>query len=157
MAKLAVGFFPTAMLGHNRVLKSVLGSENHQLPNASPDKVHGVEVHEGDWKTTGSVKLWKYTVEGEVEVMKEKVEVDEEKKLVILTALDGHCLNLYKSYKIIFQVTPKSEGGSVKITLDYEKLNGNIPPPNKYLDLIVNLIKDLDAHILKPCIIKGSE
>jgi hypothetical protein len=88
--------------------------------------------------------------EGEVEVMKEKVEVDEEKKLVILTALDGHCLNLYKSYKIIFQVTPKSEGGSVKIILDYEKLNGNIPPPNKYLDLIVNLSKDLDAHILKP-------
>lgn len=41
---------------------SVLSSENHQVPNASSDKVHGVEVHEGDWKTSGSVKLWKYTV-----------------------------------------------------------------------------------------------
>jgi hypothetical protein len=89
------------------------------------------------------------TTEGEVEVMKEKVELDDEKKLVILTALEGHCLNLYKNYKIIFQVTPKTEGGSVKITLEYEKLNENIPPPNKYLDLVVNLVKDLDAHILK--------
>jgi hypothetical protein len=91
------------------------------------------------------------TTEGEVEVLKEKVEVDDEKKLVILTALEGHCLNLYKSYKVIFQVTPvsKTEGGSVKITLEYEKLNENIPPPNKYLDLVVNLVKDLDAHILK--------
>lgn len=41
---------------------SVLSSENHQVANACSDKVHGVEVHEGDWKTTGSVKLWKYTV-----------------------------------------------------------------------------------------------
>ncbi|XP_059448550.1 MLP-like protein 43 [Corylus avellana] len=128
---------------------SVLSTENHQVPDASLDKVHGVEVHEGDWKTTGSVKLWKYVVEGEVEVMKEKVEVDDENKLVILTALEGHCLNLYKSYKIIFQVTPMTEGGSVKITVEYEKLSENIPPPNKYLDLIVNLVKDLDAHILK--------
>ncbi|KAC0944287.1 hypothetical protein FH972_027131 [Carpinus fangiana] len=45
---------------------SVLSTENHQVHDASSDKVHGVEVHEGDWKTTGSVKLWKYTVEGEV-------------------------------------------------------------------------------------------
>jgi hypothetical protein len=41
---------------------SVLSTENHKVPDASSDKVHGVEVHEGDWKTTGSVKLWKYTV-----------------------------------------------------------------------------------------------
>lgn len=87
--------------------------------------------------------------EGEVEIMKEKVEVDEEKKLVTLTVLEGHCLNLYKSYKIIFQVIPKIEGSSVKITVEYEKLNENIPPPNKYLQLIVNILKDLDAHLLK--------
>lgn len=100
-------------------------------------------------QTDGNLLFCFESAEGEVEVFKEKVEVDDEKKLVTLTALDGHCLNLYKSYKVIFQVTPKSEGGSVKITLDYEKLNENIPPPNKYLDLVVNLIKDLDAHILK--------
>nr|XP_023898871.1 MLP-like protein 34 [Quercus suber] len=47
------------------------------------------------------------------------------------------------------KVVPKSEGGSVKVTLEYEKLNKNVPPPTMYLDLIVNIIKDIDAHVLK--------
>ncbi|KAK7827604.1 mlp-like protein 43 [Quercus suber] len=41
---------------------NILRSEIHHIPNISSDKVHGVEVHEGDWETSGSVKLWKFTV-----------------------------------------------------------------------------------------------
>jgi hypothetical protein len=41
---------------------NVLKSKIQHLPTISSDKVHGVEVHEGDWETSGSVKLWKFTV-----------------------------------------------------------------------------------------------
>ncbi|KAM3705403.1 hypothetical protein ACJW31_03G077500 [Castanea mollissima] len=127
---------------------SIVSSQNYHVANAS-DTVHEVDIHEGDWQTTGSVKLWKYTVEGNVETLKEKVEIDEANKKVTLTALEGHCLDLYRTYKVIFQVVPKSEGGSVKVTIEYEKLNENVPPPTKYIDFIVNLFKDIDAHALK--------
>ena len=40
---------------------NILRGEIHHIPNISSDKVHGVEVHEGDWETSGSVKLWKFT------------------------------------------------------------------------------------------------
>ncbi|KAB2624190.1 MLP-like protein 329 [Pyrus ussuriensis x Pyrus communis] len=131
-------------------LYKVISNQHHDVPKAASDKIHDVAVHEGDWETSGSVKLWKYTLDGNVETFKEKVEIDEANKWVSLTALEGsHVLDNYKSYKIIFQATPKSEGGSVKITLEYEKLNENDPPPQKYLSFMVNVIKDIDAHLLK--------
>ena len=40
----------------------VLKSKIHHLPNISSDKIHAIEVHEGDWESSGSVKLWKFTV-----------------------------------------------------------------------------------------------
>ncbi|OWM64003.1 hypothetical protein CDL15_Pgr006373 [Punica granatum] len=40
-----------------------LKSEIHHAPDASSDKIHAIEVHEGDWETPGSVKLWTYTIE----------------------------------------------------------------------------------------------
>ncbi|XP_075658835.1 MLP-like protein 43 [Castanea sativa] len=102
-----------------------ISSQSYHIANAS-DTVREAEVHD-DWETTGSVRIWKFTVDGNVENFKDKVEIDDENKMVL----------------------PKSEGGSVKVTLEYEKLNENVPPPTKYLDLIVNIINDIDAHDLK--------
>ncbi|KAI6686063.1 hypothetical protein NL676_031976 [Syzygium grande] len=39
-----------------------LSSELHHLPDASPAKVQGAEILDGDWVTSGSVKLWNYTI-----------------------------------------------------------------------------------------------
>ncbi|TQD76519.1 hypothetical protein C1H46_037934 [Malus baccata] len=131
-------------------LYKFISNQHYDFPIASSDKIHDVAVHEGDWETSGSVKLWKYTIDGNVETYKEKVEIDDANKRVSLTGLEGsHVLDNYKSYKIIFQVTPNSEGGSVKITSEYKKLNENDPPPQKYLSFLVNVIKDVDAHLIK--------
>ncbi|OMO99672.1 hypothetical protein COLO4_13150 [Corchorus olitorius] len=127
----------------------ILRRENHQIPNAASEKVHNVEVHEGDWEAHGSIKLWKYTVEGKEEILKEKVLVDDANKSVIFVALEGHVMEEFKSYKIIYKVAPKTDESSmVKITLDYEKLNENIPDPNKYLQFLVNLVKDIESHLI---------
>ncbi|KAJ7942965.1 MLP-like protein 28 [Quillaja saponaria] len=71
-----------------------LKSQNHIVPNASSDKVHSVEVREGDWETFGSVRFWKYTIEANLEVFKERVVVDEENKTVSLTAVEGNVLDV---------------------------------------------------------------
>ncbi|XP_038706136.1 MLP-like protein 329 [Tripterygium wilfordii] len=125
---------------------SVVRSQNHVVPKAASDKIHHVEVHEGDWETHGSIKLWKYTIDGKAEVLKEKVILDDEKEIVTLVAVEGHCLDLYKTYKIIVDVNP----GVVKITIEYEKRTVDTPAPNHYLQFLVNIVKDIDAHILNP-------
>lgn len=38
-----------------------LSKELYQVPSVS-EHVHGVEVHEGDFETHGSVKSWSYTI-----------------------------------------------------------------------------------------------
>ena len=41
---------------------NIFRSRMHLIPNVSSDKIQGVQVHEGDWETTGSVKHWNYTL-----------------------------------------------------------------------------------------------
>ncbi|XP_038696685.1 MLP-like protein 329 [Tripterygium wilfordii] len=124
----------------------VLRSQNHVVPKAASDKIHHVEVHEGDWETHGSIKLWKYTIDGKAEVLKEKVTLDDEKEIVTFAAVEGHCLDLYKTFKAIFDVNP----GVVKIVIEYEKHTVDTPAPNNYLQFLVNVINDIDAHLLNP-------
>ncbi|KAL7240223.1 hypothetical protein ACSBR2_005982 [Camellia fascicularis] len=88
------------------------------------------------------------TIEGKVETFKEKVTIDEENKTVHLTAVEGHCLDLYKSYNIIYQIIPKGETNVLKITIEYEKRNEDVPPPQKYMDFIIDLVKDLNAKLV---------
>ena len=40
----------------------IFRSQAHHLPNICSDKIHKIEVHEGDWETQGSVKHWSLTV-----------------------------------------------------------------------------------------------
>ncbi|XP_030513811.1 MLP-like protein 328 [Rhodamnia argentea] len=124
-----------------------LSYELHHLPDASPDKVQGAEIHEGDWVTPGSVKLWNYTIDGVQEVFKEKVEIDEENKTMTMVAVGGHILEQYKAYKIVYQVFPKGESGTVKISLIYEKFKETDGEPHNYLRFVVDLFKDLDKHL----------
>uniref|UniRef100_A0A2P2K165 MLP-like protein 328 n=1 Tax=Rhizophora mucronata TaxID=61149 RepID=A0A2P2K165_RHIMU len=126
-----------------------LSTEIHQIGNTSSDKIQNVRVNEGDWKTHGSIKEWKYTIDGKTEIFKEKVEVDEVSKTVSFVAVGGHILDQYKSYKIVYQAVPKDEGTFVRVKLEYEKLKSVDPRPNKYLELLINVVKDIDAHVVK--------
>ncbi|KAI4373230.1 hypothetical protein MLD38_011379 [Melastoma candidum] len=132
----------------DRVFK-LLAEELNKVPDASPDNIQGVEVHEGDWATAGSVKLWNYIIDGQNEVFKEKVHIDEESKMVSMEAVGGHILDKYKTYKIICEVLPHGGSSSkVKAQVIYEKLNEDDADPDNYLGLITNIIKDIDAHLV---------
>ncbi|CAH2080675.1 unnamed protein product [Thlaspi arvense] len=86
---------------------------------------------------------------GKVETFKEKFYIDEEKKEVHLTALEGSTvLELYKSYKIIYQLFDKEGTTIVIIIIVYEKRNKDVPPPHKYMNFGKSLIKDIDASLV---------
>ncbi|KAJ4844902.1 hypothetical protein Tsubulata_015076 [Turnera subulata] len=127
----------------------VFTNQAHHVPNAASDKVHSVDVHEGDWETAGSVKQWEYTIDGKKEIFKEKIEVDEANKSFTMTAVGGHLLEQYKSYKIIAKVIPKGEGSLLAINIDYEKLKPEDTPPHNYLELVLSILKDVDAHVME--------
>ncbi|CAL1386241.1 unnamed protein product [Linum trigynum] len=132
----------------------VLRKTSHHIPNHTSKNIHGVEVHEGDWETSGSIKNWKYTIDGKPEVLKEKMLFDDEKKLVTLIGLEGDAMKLYKVYTAKFEIKPKdvAGGGSgngsiVSITVEYEKLNPSCPPPYKYLDFLESAFQDITEAV----------
>jgi|UniRef100_A0A2N9FPE9 hypothetical protein len=128
---------------------NVFKSTAYHVPNAAPDHIQGVEVHEGDWETHGSVKIWKYTVEGESGVFKEKVEYDDANRAVTLVGVEGDIMKEYKTFKPTYQVVPKGTGSLAKLTIEYEKLRADVPAPNKYVTLMVNITKGIDEHLAK--------
>ncbi|KAJ1427921.1 START-like domain superfamily [Sesbania bispinosa] len=69
---------------------------------------------------------------------------------ITFNLFDGEVSKNYKFLKISLQVIDKGDAGGVAIwTYDYEKLNEDIPPPYRYLDLITEGTKDIDVHLLK--------
>ncbi|KAA8532560.1 hypothetical protein F0562_032624 [Nyssa sinensis] len=128
----------------------IFRSRAHHIPNVCPEKIQGIDVHEGDWETPGSVKQWNYVLDESAESVKETVEaIDEENKTVTFNVLEGDITKHYKSFKSILQVSAKGNGGLVKWTVEYEKLKEDVPAPDKYLDFAVTVSKDIDAHLLK--------
>ncbi|KAK7260761.1 hypothetical protein RIF29_27058 [Crotalaria pallida] len=88
---------------------------------------------------------------GKVSTAKERIEtIDESNKTITYIAFDGDIEKDYKVFKVIFQVAEKDDGsGTVKWTIEYEKINENIEPPYGYLDCYTKITKDVDAHLLK--------
>lgn len=40
----------------------VFSCKPHHLPNVSPEKIQGVQMHEGNWGAAGSVINWNYVL-----------------------------------------------------------------------------------------------
>ncbi|KAF3973935.1 hypothetical protein ACB098_03G076000 [Castanea mollissima] len=129
---------------------NIFKGQAYHVPNAAPDHIQGVDVHEGDWETHGSVKIWKYTLEGKSGlVFKEKVEYDDANRSATLIGVDGDIMQEYKTFKATYQVVPKGTGSLAKLNIEYEKLREDVPAPDKYITLMVNITKGIDEHITK--------
>ena len=81
--------------------------------------------------------------------MKEKMEIDDEKKTVTITGVDGDPMKLYKVYVVKLEVQPNEDGNGscVIITLTYEKLNPTSPPAYKYLDFLESVTLDISHSV----------
>ena len=86
------------------------------------------------------------SLDGQKETFKERLEFDDITKTIKCVGLEGDVFKLYKSYNVIFELTPKGEGCLVKNIIEYEKLSEDVPAPENYLAMIVNIAKDICSH-----------
>ncbi|KAH0681799.1 hypothetical protein KY289_019551 [Solanum tuberosum] len=121
----------------------------HHISSMCPDKIQNVDIHEGEWGTVGSVIFWNFTLDGKEKVSKHIVEaIDEEKKLVKYKVIEGDILEEYKSCSFTVHVECKGENNLVTWIIEYEKKNANVPDPHTYMELLLNMSKDIETHHL---------
>ncbi|XP_021911712.1 MLP-like protein 43 [Carica papaya] len=124
----------------------------HHISNVSTDKIHGCDLHEGDWGTVGSIVYWNYFHDGKKKVAKEIVEaIDVDKNLIKFKVIEGDLMEEYKSFSFTIQVTPKEngEGSTVHWLLEYEKISDEVAHPETLLDFCIDVSKELDAHLIE--------
>ncbi|GMN43733.1 hypothetical protein TIFTF001_012940 [Ficus carica] len=122
-------------------------SKQNLFPRICPDLIKDIKVIKGDWESVGSIKQWTY-VAGDSETSKESVEsIDDANKTIIFRVVEGDATNYYKNLRLKVYVTGKGGGCSVKYTLEYQKVNDNIPAPTRYLDIVTVLSKKIEAYL----------
>ncbi|MGD7309624.1 MLP family protein, partial [Ralstonia pseudosolanacearum] len=125
----------------------------HHLPTIYPEGYTDCQILEGDGKSEGSVRSWKYILPGQTDEMLVKcrtVKQDDENMMVSFYVEEGHLHSEYKHMQVTVQVFPKGEEGSlVKWTVEFEKHHDGIADPHAYLEIFKNLNQKVDAHVHK--------
>ncbi|XP_059306484.1 MLP-like protein 28 [Lycium ferocissimum] len=129
----------TEIKGCKDLFHEMFRHKPHHLPNVIPNTIQAVNLHEGDWGTVGSVFNLNYTM-GKI------FYIDEEKRLVAFRAFEGHVVEQYKAFKATVHIENEGENNLVLWTIEYEKQNEDVPEPFSYLQLFLNMTKDIDAH-----------
>lgn len=83
--------------------------------------------------------------------MKERIETDDENKLLKFNVIEGDIQQEFKSFQPSVQAIAKEDGnlGSlVKWVIEYEKLNEDVKDPDNYLDVAIKITKDIDDHLV---------
>ncbi|XP_073154252.1 MLP-like protein 43 [Henckelia pumila] len=121
----------------------------HQISTASPDKVQGCDLHEGEFGKVGSIICWRYTHDGKEKTAKQVIQnVDEEKKLMELKMLEGDLMEKYKTFLITTHVENKGDIELVTWTLEYEMLGEVVEHPISFLSLVLDITKDIETHLI---------
>ncbi|GMH27627.1 hypothetical protein Nepgr_029470 [Nepenthes gracilis] len=117
-----------------------------------PETYKSIEVVEGDGKSVGSARLFKFA-EGIplITTSKERIdEVDEAKKTMGYSVIEGELLNYFKSFKAKVAVAPKApEGSVVTWTCEYEKTSEEVSEPEHLKDFAGQTFEELDAFLIK--------
>lgn len=89
-------------------------------------------------------------VDGKEMVAKEVIEkIDEEKKLVKKKMIEGDMLEYYESFYLTIHVETKDENNLVTWILEYEKKNVHVPDPHTFMELCINITKDIESYHIK--------
>ncbi|KAK1437816.1 hypothetical protein QVD17_03614 [Tagetes erecta] len=121
------------------------------FPKVCSDLYKTVEVVEGDGRSVGSVRMVHFA-EGSpiVKSSKEKIdELDEAKKKVSYSVIDGDMMHYYKSFKASLEVIPEAEGSLVKWLCEFEKASDEVPNPDMIRDFAAKNFKEIDEYLLK--------
>ncbi|PWA72105.1 hypothetical protein CTI12_AA273680 [Artemisia annua] len=110
----------------------------------------GCELHEGEWGAVGSILKWNWLVDGEPQHTKELIEfADENNKSITFRVLEGEIIQIYKRIAANVRADQNGENCLVTWTVEYEKINEDVPDPDSIIDFAYNLTKDIKTHHLK--------
>uniref|UniRef100_A0A7N0UGZ8 Bet v I/Major latex protein domain-containing protein n=1 Tax=Kalanchoe fedtschenkoi TaxID=63787 RepID=A0A7N0UGZ8_KALFE len=121
----------------------------HHMSDVSPH-IENCAVHEGAPGAVGTIIHFDFMHDEKAKAAKDVIEaIDEENHLITLKVIEGDILDDYKSLRATIQATNKADGAGslVRWTLDYEKLNADVPAPTKYLDIASSITEGFDQHI----------
>ncbi|OVA01728.1 Bet v I domain [Macleaya cordata] len=132
-----------------------------QFPKIFPEAYKSAEVLEGDGKSVGTVRLWKYVLGGSPDVLeaKETIKaVDDENRSITLSIVEGDVMNHYESFDVTVTVTPKDGvecGCLVKWSVEcghMDNINSEDIPanstPDAYKDVLAALSQVCASHLL---------
>lgn len=84
-----------------------------------------------------------------MKILKEKIDaVDDTKRTLTYSVIDGDLLKYFKHLKGNISVTPKGDGSLVKWSFEFEKASQEVPEPNTMKEFAVKSFQDIDAYIL---------
>ncbi|KAG5609035.1 hypothetical protein H5410_020316 [Solanum commersonii] len=104
--------------------------------------------HEGESIKIGSIVSWTYNDDGSEKnkIIKEVIEaIDPEEKSITWKVIGGDLLELYDSLTII----TSCEHEWTTCTFIYEKKTEDTPEPLVPFGFLLNLIKEMEGHLLK--------
>lgn len=82
-------------------------------------------------------------------VTKDRVEaIDEEDKSVTFKVIEGDLLESFKIFVLTIHVDTSGEDNLVTWSIDYEKVDESVKDPTEYLDVVLRITKDIEAHHL---------
>ncbi|KAJ4840587.1 hypothetical protein Tsubulata_021422, partial [Turnera subulata] len=131
------------------IFHDVFSCRPHHISGMSPSKIQGVDLHEGDWGTEGTIICWSYVHDGESKIAKERIEaIDDVNLFTKYRVIDGDILKHFKDFIITVKATPKpnGEGTLVHWHFEYEKLHEGISDPHSLLEFVIHLSKEIDDH-----------
>ncbi|XP_041009772.1 MLP-like protein 43 [Juglans microcarpa x Juglans regia] len=121
----------------------------YEIPKLCPNFIQKVDLVEGNRENVGAVINWHFLFEGKTVNSQEILEsIDDEKLSVTFKVIGGLLVEAYKSFKFVFQAIPKKQGCLARWTVEYEKLNEEIPDPKEMLQFAADLIKEMDDNLM---------
>lgn len=87
-------------------------------------------------------------VDGNKQFVKHNIEaVDETNKLLTWKVLEGDLIKIYKSFTVHIKVDGTGDNSTLTWTLEYEKMNENIPDPDSLVVAVQNVTKFVEARL----------
>ncbi|KAM0012277.1 putative Bet v I/Major latex protein [Helianthus debilis subsp. tardiflorus] len=76
-------------------------------------------------------------------------DINEAKKSVTFEVIEGDLLEQYKTFVLHIHVDKHGVNNLVTWTVEYEKLNPNVPDPDSLMEFYKKVAKDIETHHLK--------
>ncbi|XP_049391637.1 kirola-like [Solanum stenotomum] len=128
------------------LMHDFLHNNSHHVAIISPRHMNHYQIQEGESVKVGSIVSLSYNEAGQKKFMKQVIEdIDPKKKSIRWKVIEGDVLEIYSSFTIVTSHEPQW----TIWTFEYEKKTEDIPEPLGLLGNILNVIKDMEGHLLK--------